>query len=175
VSGWVDEERGANPRGREFHDPGGLVVATAVAVPGLCCIRSKTAPGPQSIVLDMTAARIVVEESARSVEVIVRDRSIPSGPGRPPRFETLATPVDQPLDLDIIGLTAAVLRELVDGVPPSCRCGARVPVSGAVVAAYLSHERGSTPVKSRSPPLPSLRGSCLSHEWRALVVVGYAG
>lgn len=146
VSGWVDEERGANPRGGEFHDPGGLIVARGARGTRFVLHQIEDGAGPGSIVLDLTGARLVIEERTRSVQIIRRDPSAAPGPGRPPRFEEVAVPEDQPLELDIVALTAEVLRELAAGRAPTCDAQHGYASLEVVVAAYLSHERGHVPV-----------------------------
>jgi len=146
VTGWVDPERGPNPRGEEFHDPGGLVVAEGASGARYVFQQMEDASGPQSIVLDLTLARIVVEEREGRVSVIRRDPSVKPGPGRPPKFDAEAPPEDRPLRLDLVELTAAVLSELAGGGPVTCAAEHGYHSLEVVVATHVSHERGNEPV-----------------------------
>lgn len=146
VSGWVDPERGANPRGAHFHDPGGLVVAQGRAGTRFVLHQIEDGAGPGSIALDLTGARVVIEERSRAVHILWRDTSTPTGQGRPPRFEEVALPEEHPLELDIVALTAEVIGELVAGQVPTCAAEHGYASLEAVVATYLSHEQGHLPV-----------------------------
>ncbi len=146
VSGWVDPERGTNPRGAHFHDPGGLVVAQGRAGTRFVLHQIEDGAGPGSILLDLTGARVVIEERTRAVHILRRDTSSPTAPGRPPSFEEVTLPEEYPLELDIVALTAEVLGELVAGRAPTCAAEHGYASLEAVVATYLSQERGHTPV-----------------------------
>ncbi len=147
VTGWVDPERGANPRGAEFHDPGGLIVAEGDGGARFVFHQIEDASGPTSIVLDLTLARVVVEEREGRVSVIRRDPSVKPGPGRPPKFDEEAPPQDQPLKLDIVEMTSAVLAELAGEGRLTCAAEHGYRSLEVVVGAHLSHGRGNVPVE----------------------------
>jgi len=142
VFGWVDAEKGANPRGACFHDPGGLIVATGVSGARYIHHQIEDAAGPYSLTIDLTSARISVEERDGKIGVIWRDPSVKPGPGRPPRFENLACPEDAPLRLDLVEMTAGVLAELARGDALTCAGEHGYKSLEAVVAAYGSHAAG---------------------------------
>lgn len=146
VTGWVDPERDLNPRGAEFHDPGGLVVAEGASGARYVFHQIEDASGPASIVLDLTLARIVVEEREGRVSVIRRDPAVKPGPGRPPKFDEEAPPDDRPLKLDLVEMTAAVLTELAKEGPLTCSAENGYRSLEVIVAAHLSHSRGNMPV-----------------------------
>jgi predicted dehydrogenase len=142
VFGWVDAEKGVNPRGACFHDPGGLIVATGASGARYVHHQIEDAAGPYSLTLDLTSARISVEERDGKIGVIWRDPSVKPGPGRPPRFETLACPEEAPLRLDLVEMTAGVLAELARGAALTCAGEHGYKSLEAVVAAYGSHAAG---------------------------------
>ena len=146
VTGWVDPERGPNPRGAEFHDPGGLVVAEGASGARFVFQQMEDASGPASIVLDLTLARVVIEEREERVSVILRDPSVKPGPGRPPKFDEISLPNDRPLKIDVVELTAAVMTELAGGDVLTCSGGDGYRSLETVVAAYVSNARGNVPV-----------------------------
>lgn len=146
VAGWIDQPLGENPRGAEFVDPGGVVVGETEDGAMLYLHQIEDAAGPHLVTIDLTGARVVVDEWARSVDVLVRDSSVPTGPGCGPRFVHQELPPDRPLDLDVVRLVAAVLEELSTGVGPTCAAEHGCRSLEAIVAAYTSHDQGHAPV-----------------------------
>lgn len=147
VSGWVDPERGPNPRGGQFHDPGGMVVAEYDS--GARCVHHQIedGAGPVSIALDLTSARVVVEEREGKVEILWRDPTVKPGPGRPPRFEAVSLPEGTPLRLDLVEMTADALRELKEGGKLLCEAEHGYRSLEAIVATHFSHSRNHAPVR----------------------------
>jgi predicted dehydrogenase len=146
VTSWVDPERSVNPRGEEFHDPGGLIVAEGNRGTRYIFHQIEDASGPVSIILDLTLARVVVEEREGRVSVIRRDASVKPGPGRPPKFDEEAPPQDKPLKLDVVEMTAEVLTELAKERPLTCTAENGYRSLEVIISAYLSHARGNIPV-----------------------------
>lgn len=145
VAGWLDPECGPNPRGAEFHDPGGLLVAIGTRSTRFVVQQIEDAAGPTSIILDCTEARVVIEERTQTVEILQR-RAMGADRKAPPQYEVVEPPVTAPLDLDIVALTAQVLQELMQGGTLTCEAEHGYRSLEAVVAGWLSHERGQTPV-----------------------------
>lgn len=146
VSGWIDREHGMNPRGCEFHDPGGLWVARSASGAYFVHHQMEEGAGPTHLSIDLTQARILIEENEGRITVIWRDPSVKTGPGRPPRYVNLSTPSDAVLTLDVVALAADVIRDLVRGGPLACDAREGYRSLEAVVAAYRSHEKGHLPV-----------------------------
>jgi predicted dehydrogenase len=159
VFGWVDPEKGANPRGACFHDPGGLIVATGASGARYVHHQIEDAAGPYSLTLDLTSARVSVEEREGKISVIWRDPSVKPGPGRPPRFESIACPDEAPLRLDLVEMTAGVLRDLVRGTDLACAGEHGYKSLEVVVAAY-----GSSAAGHRAVSLPLAEPDLLSKE-----------
>lgn len=146
VTGWLDPERGTNPRGATFHDPGGLIVATGASGARYVHHQIEDGSGPLSLVLDLTQARVAVEEREGHISVMRRDPSVKPGPGRPVRFEVLEPPTESPLKLDILELSGAVLTELAGDGPLICDARHGYRSLETVVATHVSHRRGHIPV-----------------------------
>lgn len=146
VSGWVDPERRANPRGAAFHDPGGLTVATSASGTRFVHEQIEDGAGPFSLVLDLTQARVTVEDNEGRISVIWRDPSVTPGPGRLPRYEVVEPPAEGLLELNLIELGAAVLRELAGDGPLTCDAQHGYQSLEAVVATHFSHRRGHIPL-----------------------------
>jgi predicted dehydrogenase len=146
VSGWVDPERKSNPRGADFHDPGGLIVATGASGVRYVHHQIEDSSGPFSLVLDLTQARVTVEEDEGRLSVMRRDPSVTPGPDRPARFEVLEPPAESPLKLDILEMCAAVLTELAGDGPLTCDARHGYQSLEAVVATHVSHRRGHIPL-----------------------------
>lgn len=146
VVGWVDPVRGPNPRGSEFSDPGGMIVATSASGTRYVHEQTEDGAGPGTLVIETTRVQIVVDEYARSVAILERDLSVKPGPGRPPKYDPLLLPAEAPLTIDIIRLSAETLRELVQERKLTCAGEDGLRSLEIVIAAHLSNERGHTPV-----------------------------
>lgn len=146
VVGWVDPVRGRNPRGAEFSDPGGMIVATSASGTRYVHEQTEDGAGPGSLVIETTAAQIVVDQYAQSVVVLLRDLSVKPGPGRPPKYDPILPPPEARLALDIVRCSAEALRELVEDRELTCGGEHGLRSLEVVVAAHLSSERGHVPV-----------------------------
>jgi predicted dehydrogenase len=146
VFGWVDPVRGSNPRGSQFSDPGGMIVATSSRGTRYIHDQIEDGAGPGTLIIETTGALVRVDESSRSVNILARDLSVKPGPGRPPKHDPVPLPGDCPLDLDIIGLTAKTLSELCLGGEPTCAAEHGLRSLEVVVATHISSDRGHAPV-----------------------------
>lgn len=155
VFGWVDPVRGPNPRGSEFCDPGGMIVATSSAGTRYVHQQTEDGGGPDTLVIETTVAQIEVSEYSGSVSILERDFSVKPAPGRPPKYDPVPLPSDSPLLLDIVRLSAETLRELVDKSPLTCAAEHGLRSLEVVVAAYISHRSGHAPV---SLPIAEAQG-----------------
>jgi predicted dehydrogenase len=146
VFGWIDPIRGPNPRGSEYCDPGGMVVATSASGTRYVHEQTEDGAGPDTLVIETTGAQITIDERSGSARVTVRDLSVKPGLGRPPKYDTVLLPPEAPLALDIIRLSADILRELVEERVLTCDAEHGLRSLEVVVAAHLSHRRGHAPV-----------------------------
>jgi predicted dehydrogenase len=152
VTAWVDQPVGKNPRGGRYVDPGGLVVMEFG--PGVRAVvaQIEDGAGPMSIELDLTGARVRIEESAGAVDVMVRDPSVKPAPGRPAvfAFEPLPPGVSASSDLGL-RIRGGLLELLGDGALEADGLSGLAAVE-VLVAAHLSQRRGNLPV---TLPLPA--------------------
>jgi predicted dehydrogenase len=146
VFGWVDPVRGRNPRGAEFSDPGGMIVATSASGTRYVHQQAEDGAGPGSLAIETTKTQIVVDQYARSVVVLLRDLSVKPGPGRPPKYDPVLPPPEALLALDIVRCSAEALRELVEDREMTCAAEHGLRSLEVVVAAHLSNDRGHAPV-----------------------------
>ena len=146
VSGWIDPVRGRNPRGEQFCDPGGTILCTSVTGARYVHHQIEDGAGPGTFTIETTTAEILINEFASSVSILVRDLSVKPGPSRPPKYDPLQLPTGEALSLDIIRLSAETLRELVEARDLTCDARDGLRSLEVVVGAYLSHERGHSPV-----------------------------
>ncbi len=147
VVGWVDEPVGRNPRGEQFVDPGGMAILELERGARATVVQIEDGAGPNSVEIDLTAARVRMDERSGEIEVIERDLSIKPGPGRPPAFSAGKVPE---------GLSAATpMHVMVSGCVEGLASGEPMISDGVhgrasveiLVATYLSHQRGNVPVK----------------------------
>lgn len=141
VYGWVDPVRGNNPRGAEFRDPGGMLVATSSAGTRYVHEQTEDGAGPGTFVIETTGAEIRIDERQGTVCILARDLSVKPGPGRPPKYDAVALPADAPLAIDIVALSAEALRELTEERELTCPAEHGLRSLEVVVAAHLSQDR----------------------------------
>ncbi len=147
VSGWVDSPRGRNPRGDQFRDPGGLVVMDFGAERRAVVAQLESGAGPMSVELDLTGGRVRVDEKLDRIEVITRST------GSGPTPSTMPPLVEEPLPSGLSARTdmKRMLRGLISEVlsEGDLTCDGshgRLAVE-VLAAAYLSSERGSSPME----------------------------
>jgi predicted dehydrogenase len=146
VFGWIDPVRGPNPRGADFCDPGGMIVATCASGTRYVHEQTEDGAGPGMFVIDTTGMEVRVDERAGSVSVLARDWSVKPGPGRSAKYDVVRPPADAPLAVDIVRFSAETLRELVAGRTLTCDAEDGLRSLEVIVAAHLSHDRGHAPV-----------------------------
>jgi predicted dehydrogenase len=133
VSGWIDEERGVNRRGADFHDPGGLVVATLQSGARVIHEQIEDAVELAPIVLDFTLGQVSIDERTESFRISTGASEVATRDSGPPD--------DHPFRLDMVELTSAVLHELATGGPLTCGAEHGRHALEVVVAAHLSDGR----------------------------------
>jgi predicted dehydrogenase len=142
VFGWIDPVIGPNPRGSEYVDPGGMILAISASGVRYVHQQVEDGAGPGTVVIETTGAQIMIDEHSRSVALTLRDLSVKPGPGRPPKYDKVLPPPEVPFALDIVQLSACVLRELVQERALTCDAEHGLRALEIVVAAHLSHGRG---------------------------------
>ena len=146
VTGWVDKPIGANPRGSQFVDPGGLVVLEFEGGIRGVVAQIEDGAGPTSVEIDMTAARIRLDERSGEIEVVERDLSVVPGPGRPPLFHTRTAPAGLTAQIDLASMIRGCLEELLGCEPMIADAQHGRSAIEILVAAYLSDCAGHAPV-----------------------------
>ena len=146
VTAWVDAFIGPNPRGEKFVDPGGLVVLDMG--PNLRAVINQVedGAGPTAVEIDMTAARIRIDETFGTAEIIERDLSVKPGPGRPPAYSHVDLPDGISAKLNMPVMLEGVLRDLVGDGPMLCDAVHGATAVEVLVAAVLSERDGHRPV-----------------------------
>ena len=153
VTAWVDEPLGENPRGSQFVDPGGLVVMELAGGARGIVAQIEDGAGPMCVEIDMTAARIRMDEKNDNLEVLVRDLSVKKGPNKPAVYQAIELPNGVSAKSDMISLTRDCLTDLVAGRPLLSGTHEGCASIEVLVAAHLSHRRGharqSLPLETR--------------------------
>ena len=146
VSAWIDDVVGKNPRGEQFVDPGGLVVGTMKSGARMTVAQIEDGAGPMSVEVNLTGARLRIDEKGNDVEIIVRDRTVIPGPNRPPVFDRVALPEGLSARTNMRVMLTGVLSELIGGGEMVCGSRYGKAAVDVLVAAYLSHQSGHRPV-----------------------------
>jgi len=146
VTAWVDEPKGKNPRGADFVDPGGLVVLDMGPDVRAVVAQIEDGAGPTAVEIDMTAARIRLDEQSGAIEIVARDLSVKPGPGRPASFARVEPPAGLSAKTDMLLMIEGCLADLLSDHPVESDAAAGQATVEILVAAYLSHRRGNVPV-----------------------------
>jgi predicted dehydrogenase len=146
VTAWVDAPKRTNPRGEKYVDPGGLVVLELAGEIRAVVAQIEDGAGPSSMEIDLTAARVRLDEQSGGIEVRQRDLSVKPGPGRPPVFRDGQPPAGMTAKMNQLELIRACLEDLVSsGTMETDAANGRASIE-ILVAAYLSQGRGNQPV-----------------------------
>lgn len=146
VAGWVDPARARNPRGDDFVDPGGTVVMDMGAGLKAIVVQVEDGAGPMSVEVDLTGARVRVDEKSGVVDIVERDLSIVPGPDRPSVFRQVEPPDGLTARTDMAVMIRGGLLELLGEGPMDCAAEyGRLSVE-VLVAAHCSDSRGHGPV-----------------------------
>jgi predicted dehydrogenase len=146
VTAWIDPPIGKNPRGEQFTDPGGLVVMELGGGIRAIVAQIEDGAGPVAVEIDMTAARIRMDEQNGAIEIVERDLSVKPGPGRPPAFHRPEPPTGLSARTDMAPLIRSGLVELISERPLATDAMHGRKAVEVLVAAYLSHRRGNVRV-----------------------------
>jgi predicted dehydrogenase len=147
VTAWVDEPVGTNPRGAEFVDPGGLVVMELGRKVRAVISQIEDGAGPMSVELDLTGARVRVDEKYDRVEIIERDLSVKPGPDRPAVFKEAQLPEGISAKTNLQDMTRGLLRELMGTGEMDCDARHGLIAIEVLAAAHASAARGQVPVE----------------------------
>lgn len=156
VTAWVDQPCGPNQRGEGFIDPGGLVILEMDNKLRAVISQIEDASGPMSVEINLTDARIRVDEKSGSIEIFVRDRSVAKKPDHAEKFDIQRHPEGLNTKRDLRSEVTSILQELITDRPMEADGKHGLVSIEILVAAYLSHQRGNIPVSM----------SCLSAEAR---------
>lgn len=147
VTGWVDPPRGKNPRGEQFTDPGGMIVMEFDDEIRAVVTQIEDGAGPSCVEIDMTAARVRIDEKSGHIEIFERDLSVKPGPGRPPVFRQAEPPAGLTANTPMPVMIRGCLESLVAD-PKIIREGVHGRHAVEIlVATYISHRRGNVPVE----------------------------
>lgn len=147
VTAWVDDFVGPNPRGSQYVDPGGLVVMElGNRVRGVVS-QIEDGAGPMAVEIDLTRARIRIDERFDSVEILERDPTVKTGPDVRAAYATQRPPDGMSVRTNIATVLAGLLEDLLADGPLECDAGHGAAAIEVLVAAHLSHRRGHVPVR----------------------------
>lgn len=152
VSAWFDAEKLANPRGAQFDDASGHVLARTAS--GVCMSLAFPAAAGWGVqvVYSCRAGQIVVDELRGEMKLAARQAEFRDLP---------TTRYGMPVDVshhtiapaDVIQPSAAVWSAMLAGADwPDGRAGAHA--LACLVASHVSHRRGGIAVRLDDPALP---------------------
>ena len=155
LTAWLSAETIPNPRGAEFQDHGGAVRITTPSGKRFYLEAGTDQGHGVKTMYSGPRGQLTVDELAGKMRLQVRQpehRDLPTGRYGMPEVET----VIEIEPADNVSPTRAVLASLLEGNGPPTGHDGRLAVS-QLVAAHVSHENGSIPVRPDDPNLPVSR------------------
>lgn len=146
VTAWVDPPIGKSPRGEQFVDPGGLVIMELAGGVRAVVAQIEDGAGPMSAEIEMTAARIRMDEQSGAIEIIERDLAVKPGPNRPAAYQRADVPTGLTAKTDMVTMTRDCLADLISGRPLLNDIEDGRIAMEVLVAAHVSHRHGNVPV-----------------------------
>lgn len=146
ITGWLDKVIQVNPRGKEFSDPGGLVVLEYAN--GLRAIvnQIEDGAGPQTMEINFTAARINHDPKNNILSILTRDLSVKRSPDKQAVYEQYKLPDTLSAKGNMLVQMKSVLEELIGSKPMLADARFGKDAVEVLVASYISHNSGNTPV-----------------------------
>ena len=146
VVGWVDKPIKMNPRGEQYIDPGGLVILNYENGTKGIISQIEDGAGPMSVEINLTGARIRVNEKYGEVDIVTKDPNEIGKPGKPVPYNRLDIPEDVAVSHNIFELMESILIELISDEPLKCDIQHGEKSLELLVATYLSDENGHSPI-----------------------------
>ena len=155
VQAWFEEGNLANPRGAEFEDRSGRLLARAETGPAMYIDFSSASGWGLQVIYICRHGQIVVDELNGDMRVAARQaefRDLPTTRyGMPADVQQLSI---EPADTVVP--TMAVWSAMLDGMPfPDSEAG--LHALSCLVAAHTSHDAGGREVRLDAPALPRAR------------------
>lgn len=147
VTGWVDRPRKSNPRGLEFIDPGGLVVMDYGEDLKATIHQFEVGAGPMFVELNLTEARIHLDEKTGELQIIERDLNVKKGPNRPAAYNVIRNPNGIGGSRVLVEEIQMVLEDLITSGRPLASGEAGRDSIEVLTAAYVSDEKGNIPIE----------------------------
>lgn len=155
IQAWLEDGQLPNPRGAQFEDRSGRLLAVGEAgVPMFIDFSKESGHGVQAIFI-CKFGQIVIDELDGTIRVTARKAEFHDLPttryGMPAEVRQIAL-----APADTVAPTMEVWRAMLSGQTfPDAEAGAHA--LACLVAAYTSHEAGGRPVRLRDPNLPASR------------------
>jgi predicted dehydrogenase len=147
VAGWVDKTINENPRGKNFIDPGGLVIINYYnGIRGVIS-QIEDGSGPMSVEINLTGARINIDEKFGYTNIVIKDHNSQSRPNKPVSYKKVELPSEYNIALDIYVLMKSIIIDLLNDGPLKSDMSHGKEALEILVAAYLSNESNHVPIK----------------------------
>jgi len=146
VVGWVDEPIRINPRGAQFIDPGGLAILNYENGVKAVVSQIEDGSGPMSVEINLTGARIRVNEKFGEVDVVTKDPHKVGKPGKPVPYERVEIPDEFAVSHNVFELMESIITELIGDKPLKCDVSHGQASLELLVATYISNENGHQPI-----------------------------
>ena len=146
VTAWIDAPLKKNPRGEHFIDPGGTVILDYGEGTKGIITQIEDGAGPISIEINLTAARIRLDEKMNVLEVIERDLSVKKAPGKGAAYQQLINPDNIGGKRVLVDEIKRLLLDLIQNEAPKSSAQHGYESIEILVAAYVSQENGNIPV-----------------------------
>jgi len=147
VSAWIDDAIKENPRGKKFIDPGGLVIINySNGIKGIIS-QIEDGSGPMNVEINLTGARISIDEKFGKTNIIVKDLNSQSKPNKPVLYKKVKMPSKYRIALDIYVLMRSIIIDLLNDKPLKSDMYHGERALEILVAAYLSNDSNHIPIE----------------------------
>ena len=141
VTGYVDSTTGVNPRGPQFHDPGGHGLVIFQDGRRATFDFSSDFDGGFVVQLGCSLGRIAIRERSQEIDAVAGSERMPMSFGPP---------------VDLVAMTAAMMRNALADEAPACTGEDALAVLEIAAAVHVSHAEGHRAV---ALPLNDDRGA----------------
>jgi len=150
VTAWIDEPNSRNPRGEQFVDPGGLVVLNMEGKFRIIISQIEDGSGPRFIEINMSKARIHIDEKLDRLEVVSRNSVREESELLIGSYHRLKLPNNLSAQVDLEEMLEGLISDLISESPKDCNAVDGKIAIEILVASYLSNLNNHSPISLSS-------------------------
>lgn len=146
ITGWVDTPKKDNPRGKQFVDPGGLIIMDYGNEMKAIVTQIEDGAGPLTMEIHTTNARVIFDPKNNFIDMRERDMTVIPKPGIPAVYNKLIVPENLNVKGDMLQQIESVVRELISENSSITDSKYGTSAVEIIAATYISHKLGNIPI-----------------------------